>query len=51
MEQQYGVSVSYRYRLDARSGGSSPIPVWSRDALRDSILPAEDGDAHEGGRS
>jgi hypothetical protein len=41
MEQQYGVKASYRYRVDATSGFESPVPVWSAEALRDSILPAD----------
>ena len=39
MEQQYGVRASYRFRRDAASGFETPLPVWSSDALRDSILP------------
>ncbi len=39
MEQQYGVRASYRYRVDGKSGHESPLPVWSSEALRDSILP------------
>jgi hypothetical protein len=38
MEAQYGVRSSYRYRLDPASGQASPIPVWSRTALRDRII-------------
>jgi hypothetical protein len=41
MEDTYGVKVSYRYRVDPASGLSSPLAVWSRDALRDRILDAE----------
>ena len=37
MEQQH-VSCSYRYLLDPETGYSGPVPVWSRDALRDGIL-------------
>jgi hypothetical protein len=44
MEQQYGVSVSYRYRIDSQNGAESPIPVWSPNALRSSLLPAEESD-------
>ncbi|TAM48271.1 MAG: hypothetical protein EPN53_10425 [Acidobacteria bacterium] len=38
IEEHYGVRSSYRYRLDPASGQASPIPVWSRNALRDRIL-------------
>ncbi|HLA77066.1 MAG TPA: hypothetical protein VJU18_05735 [Vicinamibacteria bacterium] len=41
MEAQYGVKVSYRFRLDPSSGRSSPLAVWSPQALRDRILDAE----------
>ncbi len=41
MEEHYGVSVSYRYRVDGRSGQEMPIPVWSPSALRSLVLPDE----------
>jgi hypothetical protein len=41
MEAQFGVKTSYRYRVDAKSGFASPIPVWSPTALRSRILPDE----------
>jgi len=41
MEDVYGVKVSYRYRIDPASGQSSPLAVWSRDAIKDRILDAE----------
>jgi hypothetical protein len=39
MEQQYGVHASYRYRVDGQNGFETPVPVWSAEALRSSILP------------
>ena len=39
MEQQFGVTSSYRYRIDGQSGFPSPIAVWSPTALRSSIVP------------
>jgi hypothetical protein len=41
MEEVYGVKVSYRYRIDPTTGQSSPLAVWSKDALKDRILEAE----------
>jgi hypothetical protein len=41
MEERYGVKSSYRYRFDPATGKSSPIAVWSPQALRDRILDAE----------
>ena len=41
IEEHYGVKSSYRYRLDPASGQASPIPVWSRHALRDRIIEAD----------
>ena len=41
MEDSFGVKVSYRYRIDPATGQSSPLAVWSRDAIKDRILEAE----------
>ncbi len=46
MEQQFGVKVSYRYRIDPNNGYASPLAVWSREALRDGIL--DDASEHAG---
>ncbi len=47
MAEQFGVSSSYRYRVDGQTGHASPIAVWSPTALRDRIHP-EDGPAGAG---
>ena len=39
MEARYGVTASYRYRLDPATGETGPLPVWSRDALKDRVIP------------
>jgi hypothetical protein len=41
MFDHYGVKASYRYRVDPASGTDSPLPVWSKDAIRNRILDAE----------
>lgn len=38
MFERYGVKSSYRHRVDPRTGFASPLPVWSRDALKDRII-------------
>jgi len=39
MQEHYNVTASYRLRLDPVTGENGPLPVWSKDALRSSILP------------
>src|SRR3989339_411174 len=34
MWEQYRSKSSYRYRVDAQTGESGPLPVWSKDALK-----------------
>jgi len=41
MEKRFGVKSSYRFRIDPATGKSSPLPVWSPNALRGRILEAE----------
>lgn len=38
MEKKYNQKVSYRYRLNPFNNESGPLPVWSKDALRSSII-------------
>ncbi len=42
MESHFHVRTSYRHRLDPFSGDYGPLPVWSKDALKNLIL-AEEG--------
>jgi hypothetical protein len=38
MQSHYNLAVSYRHRLDPATGATGPLPVWSKDALKGSIL-------------
>ncbi len=38
MEEKFGVHSSYRYRVNPRTGCSSPISVWSENALKSHIV-------------
>jgi hypothetical protein len=46
MSDHYNVTASYRHRQDPTTGETGPLPVWSKDALKDSIL-FEKGTSHE----
>ena len=41
MREQFNVTASYRYRFDPSTGERGPLPVWSKQALRTSILANE----------
>ncbi|MCU0233466.1 MAG: hypothetical protein MUE90_05470 [Thermoanaerobaculales bacterium] len=40
MLDNYAVKASYRFRFDPSTGESSPLAVWSPDALKDRIIDA-----------
>lgn len=42
MNDRFGVKASYRYRYDPESGETGPLPVWSKDAMRSSIIAEEE---------
>jgi hypothetical protein len=44
MKNQYNVRASYRYRLDPTTGEKGPLPVWSKNAMRESILQEQEDD-------
>jgi hypothetical protein len=42
MHSRFNVHASYRYRYDPATGDYGPLPVWSREALKASIVPPEE---------
>ncbi len=48
MFEKYGVKSSYRHRVDPSTGAASPLPVWSRDALKNRII---EDDASSGAKA
>jgi hypothetical protein len=46
LEERFGRRASYRHSLDPSTGATGPLPVWSQAALRDQIIPDDNGDAH-----
>ena len=38
MKSKYNQSISYRFSLNVVNGSSAPLPVWSNDALKNSII-------------
>ena len=42
MQSQFNVNASYRYRIEPATGDNGPLPVWSRQALRSSIIQDAD---------
>ena len=47
MKANFAVNASYRYRVDPTTGKASPLPVWSRDAIKDRIIEASVGESDE----
>jgi hypothetical protein len=47
MESKYAVKASYRYRVDPTNGTSSPLAVWSKDAIKDRIIEASVGESDQ----
>jgi hypothetical protein len=41
MREKFNVNASYRYRFNPETGERGPLPVWSKNALRTSILTNE----------
>ena len=38
MWKNFMVKTSYRHRFDPQNGESGPLPVWSKTAMRSSII-------------
>ncbi|MFZ0455887.1 MAG: ogr/Delta-like zinc finger family protein [Ignavibacteriaceae bacterium] len=38
MKNKFNQNISYRYRLNPANGESGPLPVWSKDALKNFII-------------
>jgi len=47
MRSQYNQNASYRHRYDPETGESGPLPVWSKDALRESIIDDDTDETSE----
>lgn len=41
MRTRFNVNASYRHRFDPSTRDEGPLPVWSREALRNNIVPEE----------
>ena len=49
MSDRFNVSASYRFRYDPESGETGPLPVWSRDALKNSIVDGPEQETSHAG--
>jgi hypothetical protein len=38
MLEKYQQTISYRFRFDPQNGDTGPLPVWSKQALKDRII-------------
>lgn len=38
MKEKYNQNISYRYRFNPFNKESGPLPVWSKDALKNNII-------------
>jgi Ogr/Delta-like zinc finger len=47
MREKYEVNTSYRHRYNPENGESGPLPVWSVNAMKESIVQDEPEDKKE----
>lgn len=38
MKSKFNQNISYRFSVNPANGSSGPLPVWSKDALKNSII-------------
>jgi len=38
MREKFNQNISYRHRFNPCNGESGPLPVWSKDALKNFII-------------
>lgn len=38
MKNKFNQNISYRFSVNPVNGSSGPLPVWSKDALKNSII-------------
>jgi len=46
MKEHYAVHSSYRHRHNPLTGETGPLPVWSHDAMKNSIVKEDDEDTY-----
>lgn len=47
MRQKYEANASYRFRYDPANKSTGPLPVWSKDALKNGIIEENNSDERD----
>ncbi len=42
MNERFNVTASYRHRFNPETGETGPLPVWSRDAMKNKIMKEDE---------